>query len=153
MFCVVSFMLKVGGQIWLLISSNVYNNIWSNLCVQSKTMKLRKKGVQKVFCFFKEVYINIYLWRLTRSIHIGTGKYFLVCNKKKQVWLCRRIKSRTCQIQTFELSNNQSTTLLTFTIWNVTFLKNELFMSYQRFKKWWSSRKKSVYGKKCAKIH
>ena len=24
---------------------------------------------------------------------------------------------------------------MTFTIWNVTFLKNELFMSYQRFKK------------------
>ena len=28
----------------------------------------------------------------------------------------------------------------------------KLFMSYQRFKKRWSGSKKSVFGKKCAKI-
>ena len=51
--------------------------------------------------------------RLTQMSILGDGSkticnqtYFLVCNKKKPVWLCRRIKSRRRHIQTFDLNNN-----------------------------------------------
>ena len=47
----------------------------------------------------------------------------------------RRIKNRRRQIRWYDLNNNESTTLLTFTIWNVTFLKNEPFLSNRRLKK------------------
>ena len=71
---------------------------------------------------------------------------------KSTVWLCGRIKNRRRQIQTFDQINNLSTTLLTFTIWNVTLLKNEPFMRYQRFKKGGRVAKSQFLRKKCAKI-
>ena len=49
--------------------------------------------------------------------------------------LWRRIKNRRRQIRWYDLNNNESTTLLTFTIWNITMLKNEPFLSSRRFKK------------------
>ena len=52
------------------------------------------------------------------------------------------IKNRRRQIRYNDLNNNWSTTLLTFTIWNVTFLKNEPFMSNRQFKKGWFFWKK-----------
>ena len=49
--------------------------------------------------------------------------------------LWRRIKNRRRQIRWYNLNTNESTTLLTFTIWNITMLKNGPFLSNRRFKK------------------
>ena len=75
------------------------------------------------------------VWKLCYLWHTIHRIYFLLCNKKKPVWLWRRIINQGCKIQPYDLNNNQSITLLTFTIGNVTFLKNEPFMIYQRLKK------------------
>ena len=47
----------------------------------------------------------------------------------------RWIKNRRRQIRWYDLNNNSSTTLLTFSIWNVTMLKNGPFVTNRQFKK------------------
>ena len=59
--------------------------------------------------------------------------------------LWRRIKNRRRQIRWYDLNNNESTTLLTFTIWNITMFKNEPFLSNRRFKKGCFLKKVSFY--------
>ena len=60
--------------------------------------------------------------------------YFLVC-KKKPVDFDDELKTGDVRYDNMTVNNNESSTLLTFTIWNITMLKNEPFMSYPRFKK------------------
>ena len=86
-------------------------------------------------------------------IHQTKPMYYYVVLPPRQikstVWLCGRIKNRRRQKQKFDQNNNQSTTLLTFTIWNVTLLKNEPFMRYQRFKKGGRVAKSQFLEKVC----
>ena len=62
--------------------------------------------------------------------------YFLLCNKKSRCDFDDKLKVGDFRYKHLtQITIKVRTTLLTFTIWNGTFLKNEPFMSYQRFKK------------------
>ena len=55
--------------------------------------------------------------------------------QKKPVDFDDELKTGDVRYDDMTVNKNESSTLLTFTIWNITMLKNEPFMSYPRFKK------------------
>ena len=71
--------------------------------------------------------------------------------KKSRVLLCRRIKSRRRQIQTFDENNNWSTTLLTSTIWKCNFAKNRTVYELSAIQKRWLGSQKVCFWKKVCK--
>ena len=94
--------------------------------------KKTKNGPHSYNHSFESITKIYYIYSLVDGGIKRTTSSFAI---KKPVWLWRRIINRGCKIQPCGLNNKQSTTLLTFTIWSVTFFKNEPFMSYKRFKK------------------
>ena len=72
----------------------------------------------------------VHIWSKQRPVY-STSSF----SKKISGRLWRRIKNRRRQIRWYDLNNNESTTLLTFIIWNITMFKNEPFLSNRRFKK------------------
>ena len=67
---------------------------------------------------------------------VQNANYFLLCNKKSRFDCADELKVGDVRYKHLtQITIKVQTTLLTFSIWNVTLLKNEPFMSYQRFKK------------------